>query len=180
MRRAVVVTLVIFGIPAAAFGQAAASDSQTLQALLTEVRELRQDLRTSLARVQSGQILLSRLQAQQIAVTRASERLDEARSFLAGTQNRLKHLAVDVKQLEDTLSSEGNLTQQRELQGRIAQSKTELEASTDEEQQRQATEIDAERQLRTEQDKLNALEAQLDGIIKAIGDSGGQPGRSQH
>src|SRR5258708_3648963 len=75
MRRAFFLTLVVFGIPATAFGQAAASDSQTLQALLTEVRELRQDLRTSLARVQSGQILLSRLQAQQVAVARASKRL---------------------------------------------------------------------------------------------------------
>ncbi len=177
MRRAFFLTLVVFGIPAAAFGQAAASDSQTLQALLTEVRELRQDLRTSLARVQSGQILLSRLQAQQVAVTRASERLDEARSALAGVQARLKRVAADVKQLEDSLSAEGNLAQQRDLQDRVTHFKSELEASTDEGQQRQATEIEAERHLRTEQDKLNALETQLDELVRNLGNSSEQSGR---
>src|SRR5258708_20183543 len=99
MRLAFFLPLVAFGIPATAFGQAAASDSQTLQALLTEVRELRQDLRTSLARVQSGQILLSRLQAQQVAVARASERLEEARSALAGVQARPRRVGADVKQV---------------------------------------------------------------------------------
>src|SRR5260370_8216805 len=160
MRRAFFLTLVVFGIPATAFGQAAASDSQTLQALLTEVRELRQDLRTSLARVQSGQILLSRLQAQQVAVARASERLEEARSALAGVQARLQRVAADIKQLEDSISAEGNLAQQRELQDRVTHSKSELAASTDEAQHRQATEITPDRHLPTHHDNPNTLEPQ--------------------
>src|SRR5258708_19935411 len=139
MRRAFFLTLVVFGIPATAFGKAAASDSQTLQALLTEVRELRQDLRTSLARVQSGQILLSRLQAQQVAVARASERLEEARSALAGVQARLQRVVADVKQLEDSVSAEGNLAQQRELQDRVTPSQPQLATPTPQEHQPQPT-----------------------------------------
>ena len=83
MRRALFFILLVSGIPGATFGQTASSDSQTLQALLTEVRELRQDLRISLARIQGVQVLLSRLQTQQGSVTRASERLNDDRSKLA-------------------------------------------------------------------------------------------------
>src|SRR5579859_4031708 len=92
MRRAFWLILVVFGMRAATFGQATSSEPQTLQALLTEVRELHQDLRISLARVQNAQILLSRLQTQQAAVTRASERLNDARSKLADAQDHQKHV----------------------------------------------------------------------------------------
>jgi hypothetical protein len=109
LRRAFLLSFVVLGIPAVTFGQEASSHSQTLQALLTEVHELRQDLRISLAGVQSAQILLSRLQSQQAAVTRASDHLDDARSKLADAQTRQKHWVDEVKQLEDALSAEENL-----------------------------------------------------------------------
>ena len=178
MRRAFFLTLLVFGIPAAALGQAASSDSQTLQALLTEVRELRQDLRASLARIQSAQILLSRLQTQQAVVMHASERLDDARSKLAGAQDHQKHLAADIKRLESTLSSEENLTLQKALQDEINRFKPELESSTDLEQQSQATEIEDEQQLRAEQDKLSVLETQLEELVRKLGSPGEQPGHA--
>ena len=169
MRRALFFILLVSGIPGATFGQTASSDSQTLQALLTEVRELRQDLRISLARIQGAQVLQSRLQTQQGSVTRASERLNDARSKLADAQANQKHVAGRIKELEDTLSAEQNLAQQKDLRDMINHSKSELEASTDVEQQRQATEIEAAQQLRTEQDKLNALEIQLDDLVRKLG-----------
>ena len=177
MRRAFFLILLGFGIPAATLGQATSSDSQTLQALLAEVRELRQDLRVSLARIQSAQILLSRSQTQQAAVMRASERLNDARLRLADAQDHQKHVAMDIKRLEDTLSAEENLVQQKDLRERINHSKSELEDSTDV-QQRQATEIDAEQQLRVEQDKLSMLETQLDELVRKLGNPSEQPGRA--
>jgi chromosome segregation ATPase len=180
MRRALFLTLVLFGIPAAALGQATASGSQTLQALLTEVRELRQDLRTSLARVQSGQILLARLQAQQAAVTHASEHLDDSRSKVADAQTHQQHLAAGVKQLEDALSAEENLLQRRELQDRLSHSKSELEDFTSIAQQLQAAEIEGEQRLRAEQDKFDALETQLDDLVKKLGNSSEQSGPARH
>jgi hypothetical protein len=65
--------------------------------------------------------------------------------------------------------------QQKELRDRINHSKSELEDSTDLEQ-RQATEIEAEEQLRAEQDKLNALETQLDELVRKLGTPSEQPG----
>ena len=60
------------------FGQSAPGDCQTLQALLSEVRQLRQELRTTTIAAQRSQILIYRLQGQEASVARASQRLDEA------------------------------------------------------------------------------------------------------
>jgi hypothetical protein len=62
------------------FGQSAAADSQTLQALLAEVRQLRHDLQTTTIAAQRAQVLLYRLQAQESVVRRIQERLDDTRS----------------------------------------------------------------------------------------------------
>jgi len=180
MRRGFVLTLIAFGIPAIAFGQAASSDSQTLQALLTEIRELHQDLRISLARVQATQMLLSRLQIQQAAVTHASEHLLDARSKLADSQAQQNHVATDIKRLENSLSAEENPTQQKELRDRIDQSKSELEELTVVQQQFQGAEIDAEQQLRSEQDKFAMLEGRLDELVRKLGNPGEQASRVLH
>ncbi|MGA3134966.1 MAG: hypothetical protein ABSC88_03135 [Terracidiphilus sp.] len=174
MRRAVFLVLAVLGLSATVFGQAAPNDPQTLQALLTEVRGLRQELRFSLARIQTAQILLSRLQTQQSVVTHASDRLDEARAKLDAAQNRRQHEASEFKRLEDSLSSEENPAQQKLLQDEIVHFKSELEASTAAEQQSQAIESDCELQLRNERDKLDAINAQLDEILKSMGSSNEQ------
>jgi predicted nucleic acid-binding Zn-ribbon protein len=105
MRRACFFVLATLLIPPAGFCQSKASDSQTLQALLSEVRELRQELHSSLA---------------------------------------------------------------------------ELEAAKNEEAQRQTAEIDAEQQLRTEQNNLDTLQAQLDEIVKELDNAGVQSGSAPH
>jgi DNA repair exonuclease SbcCD ATPase subunit len=171
MRRTVFLVLAVFGLSATAFSQAAPNDPQTLQALLTEVRELRQELRSSLARIQTAQILLSRLQTQQTVVTHALDRLDAARAKLETAQDRRQHEAVEFKRLDDSLSNEENPVQQKILQEEIVHFKSELEASTAAEQQAQAIENECELQLRNEQDKLDAINAQLDEILKSMGRS---------
>src|SRR6266852_2642073 len=110
MRRAyflILVVLVVFGVTAATFGQASSSDSQTLKALLTEVRELRQVLQSSLTRIQSAQILLSRLQIQEVAVTRASQHLDDARSKLAEVEVAVKSEEAEIKHFEQEAPNAG-------------------------------------------------------------------------
>ena len=75
------------------------------QALLAEVRQLRQDLQVSLTRIQSDQILLSRLQIQQVAASRASQHLDDARSKLAEVQVVIRSEAAEIKHYEDAPNS---------------------------------------------------------------------------
>ena len=177
MMRSFWLIVVLFGIPATAFGQSDISDSQTLRALLTEVRALGQDLLSSMARVQRGQILLSRLQTQQANVARAGDRLHDARGTLSDAQDHQKHASTEIKQLEDTLSAEENLTKQKELRDMLNHSKSELENWAGIEQQCETKEIEAEQQLRTEQDKLTTLETQLDALVRSLGNLADQGGR---
>jgi chromosome segregation ATPase len=178
MRRVNLLILVCFGITAVTFGQATPSDSQMLQALLIEVRELRQVLQASLTKMQSAQILLSRLQIQEVAVTRASQHLDDARSRLAEVQLVLKSEAAEIKHLEDDPPNAGESPAQ--IEDAVKRVKSDLEAATNVEQKRQTIESEAELQLRTEQDKLKTLEAQLDELVREMGNSNVQSGRVPH
>jgi orotate phosphoribosyltransferase len=169
--------LFVFAMPAVTFGQAASSDSQTLQALLTEAREIRQDLHVSLARAQRAQILLSRLQIEEVDVTRASQHLEEARSKLVEVQVVRKSEEAEIKHLED-MPSTGESAEQ--VQQAINSAKADLEASADVEQQRLATKTEAEQHLQTAQAKLNKLETQLDEFVRNMGEPSEQSDRVPH
>lgn len=142
------------------------SDSRTLEALLSEVRTLRQDLRVSLNRTQAMQILLVRFQMQETAVARASERTNEARQKLLDTHVHQKELTADLKRVQDSLDSAQNPQQQADFQDRLKQIKSGIEITGNIAQQQQAEETQAEQHLRDEQDKLGALEGQLDELIR--------------
>ncbi len=65
--------------------------------LLNEVRQLRQDLATTTLSMQRTQILLYRLQLSDAAMTRATQRADQARNQLAGIQQRFKNDADQIQ-----------------------------------------------------------------------------------
>jgi chromosome segregation ATPase len=179
MNRSPLFVLGLLLFPTACFGQTAPGDSQTLQALLSEVRQLRQDLQTTTIAAQRAQILMYRLQGQEADVARASQRLDEAREKLARIQDERKHVASDVKQQEDFVSNTGNPPAQRkEVEAVLPRLKTRLESLENEEQQRQTREIEAEQQLRAEEVRLSDLRDQLDRIDKALENASRRPGGS--
>src|SRR6266566_829350 len=127
MRRTYFFIVVVFGMATATFAQTTSSDSQTLQALLTEVRQLHQDLQVSLMRMQSAQVLLSRLQLEQVAVSRASQHLDDARSKLAEVQVVIRSETAEIKHLEDSPNTGENSAQTEDALRHV---KSDLEAST--------------------------------------------------
>jgi uncharacterized phage infection (PIP) family protein YhgE len=151
-----------------AFGQTTPSDSQTLQSLLSEVRGLRQDLQVSLNRTQSMQILLARLQMQEGAVARASDHFNDARQRLLDAHLHQKELALEVKRIEDEVANAQNPQQQADFQDRMKHVQSDLEVFGNIVQQQETTEAQAERQLRDEQDKLAAIEGQLDELIRSM------------
>jgi chromosome segregation ATPase len=158
------------------FGQTTPGDSQTLQALLTEIRLLRQDLRTTTVAAQRSQILIYRLQGQEAAVARASQRLDEAREKLARIQDERKHVAAEVKRTEDFVSNAENpATQRKELEDRLSELKTRLETLESDEQQNQSREIEAQQQLRAEEVRLSDLRDQLDRLDKTLENASRRP-----
>ena len=165
-------TLVFLSMPV--FGQSASTDSQTLQALLREVRQLRQDLRTITIASQRAQVLLYRLQSQESVVRRMQERVDDTRSKLAQIHAEQKRLITALKQYEDSVSHTDNPAQEKEIAEVMAHLKAGLETQTSNEQETQAKLTEGEEQLRIEQAKLAELEAHLDLLEKAM------EGSSQH
>jgi chromosome segregation ATPase len=170
MNRSSLCVLCFFAFSTGSFAQTSPSDSQTLQALLLEVRQLRQDLQTTTIAGQRAQILVYRLQGQEAAVARASQRLDEAREKLARIQDERKHVVADVKRLEDSNGDAANpATQRKEIEeGVLPQLKTRLESLESQEQQLQGREIDADQQLRAEEVRLTDLRDQLDRLDKTL------------
>jgi chromosome segregation ATPase len=152
-----------------ASAQTNSNDSDTLKSLLSEVRLLRQDLRTTTVAAQRAQILVFRAQAQESVVRRTQERVDDTRSRLAQIQTEQRNRASTIKQVEEKRSkSETTTAEQKELEQVLAQIKTRFDADANKEQETQAKLIESEEQLRLEQAKLGGLQDQLDRLEKLL------------
>lgn len=163
--------LVLVLFPAAALGQTATNDSQTLQALLAEVRQLRQDLRTATLAAQRAQILIYRLNAQEAAVVRVSQRLEDMRVRLDQMEAGRKHDANQIKKFEDAKEHLENPSERRNLDDIISNLKASIESMTSEEQELQSRKSELEEEFRTEQAKLGRLQDELDRLDRMLEDS---------
>ena len=156
---------------ATAFGQATAKEPDTLQALLAEVRQLRQDIEAMTAVSQRVQILLYKLQTQDAAVTRSSARLNGVRARCSELENRRRNDAGDIEKMETEVSS-GTLepNQTKELQASaLANSKKILQFETADLQRCKVTESEAETQLRNDQVKLADSQERIDRLETELG-----------
>jgi chromosome segregation ATPase len=153
---------------AAAGAQTAPPETQALQALVTEIRLLRQDMQATTLATQRVQIVLYRLQSQTALVTRAAARLEDVRSSLGNVQSEKKRTADRMLQLEAAARSTQDQAQLKVLDPVLADVKAAVERLTADEQRLQSREIDADTQLRTEQGKLSDLQDQLDRLDKLL------------
>jgi tRNA U34 5-carboxymethylaminomethyl modifying GTPase MnmE/TrmE len=135
------------------------------------------EMLSSERRRQRAQILLSRLQIEEVDVTRASQHLEEARAKLVEVQVVRNREEAEIKHLEETPST-GESAEQ--IQQAINSAKADLEASADVEQQRLATKTESEQRLQAERAKLNKLEAQLDELVRNTGEPSEQSDRVPH
>ena len=150
------------------FAQTTPTESQTLQALLAEVHQLRQDLQTASTATRRAQILIYRLYAQEAAVARASQRFDEAKSAVDQCQAQRKWQALQIKQYEDRRDHAEEATERKQLEDAISSLKSQMETWSPEEQEAQSKEIELAQQLRTEQAKLDQLQDELDQLDRAV------------
>lgn len=172
MHRSWLLVLGLLFISAFGFGQSTSSDSQGMQALVAEVRQLRTDLRATNGNSLKAQILLQRLQLQETTVARVSERLSNARGRLADMQRHRTEVADTLKQFEELLeNTETSSEDRKRFQGEISAKRQELEALAAVEQQQQATGMEAEEQLRAEQAKLDGLEDRVEQLEKSLGNN---------
>jgi len=165
---------VILLLGSTAFAQTNPNDPDTLKALLTEVRQLRQDLRTTTVAAQRAQILIYRAQAQESVVRRMQERVDDTRSKLGQIQSEQRNRAASIKRIEEKKSrSDTPANEQKELEDALPQIKARFDADANKEQETQAKLMEAEEQLRLEQAKLSGLQNQLDRLEKIVENSSG-------
>lgn len=144
---------------------------QVTEALLTEIRQLRQDLQATAATIQRVQLVMFRMQVAASTLTRATQRLDE-------TRNRCNQIPVQRKAMTAQLENAEN--RQRNVQNapdsrigdEVARLKGSLEMVALQEQQCQTTIVDAEVNLRAEQAKMNDLQDQFDKLDRALADGG--------
>lgn len=167
MRRWILFAPILVFLQAPAFCQSTSADSQTLQALLAEVHQLRQELRTTTITTQRAQILIYRMQAQQTVVTRLTQRVDNDRSRLTQNQSEQKRITSVIKRLEDQRDTQSE-TERKRTDEQLAQMKIRLEQLSAEDQESQPRKIELEEELRLEQTKLTQLQEELDRIDKAL------------
>jgi chromosome segregation ATPase len=152
----------------AACAQTPSPDTQALQALVTEIRQLRQDMQATTVITQRVQIVLYRLQTQTALVTGAASRLDDARTSLAKAQSEMKRISGYIPTVEEELKNAPDAVQRKSREETLSQVKANLERLAADVDRLQSRDIDAETQFRAEQNKLTDLQDQLDRLDKLL------------
>lgn len=166
MYRPMLMVVLLLGLGGVCSGQSPATDAQTLRSILTELQQLRQELRASNAAFQKSQILLRHWQVQREAVSLAAQRANETRAKLTESQSRQAHFSAEIKRLETELDRLQNDVEKKQMEDVIARMKSERELAANDEQQVQSRAAEADEELRVEQAKLSGLEDQLDRLEK--------------
>src|ERR1035437_4740861 len=149
--------------------QTPAKDSDTLQSLLMEVRQLRQAIEAMTAAAQRVQIALSALQMQDAVVARAAQRLDDARNKCAGAEAKRQHMATEIQELEGMLvGANPGEARTKAAQLQLARTKSEIEPKAMDVQTCRAAEAEASSQLRNDQAKLVDLQDRIERLDKTL------------
>jgi hypothetical protein len=154
-----------------ALAQAGQSDSQTLQAILTEMRGIHNDVRLSA----TSQILLTELQIQQSTVDKALQRRDDLQNQVMQLQANQKNMAAQLAYIEANSGSTTDGPQAKQIQQQRDNIKLQSAAQKTQEDQRANDLLDAEGSLRKTQDALADIQAQLDTVVKKLQPATGQP-----
>jgi chromosome segregation ATPase len=160
--------ILVFFLATAALAQTPPPDTQALQALVNEIRQLRSDLQATMITTQRVQIVLYRLQSQTALVTRANSHLEDVRSSLGNVQSEKKNVSSRSQQLEESAHATQDPAQRKIIEDALSQVKPAMERLTADEQRIQSRVIDAETQYRAEQARLAELQDQLDRLDKVL------------
>ncbi len=172
MRRSRTLLLVSFLLAPAALAQNA--DTQLTQALLTEIRQLRQELQSMAAAMQRVQIVMFRVQSQATILGRVTSRLEDAKSRCSQIQSQKRSLTTQAEQMESVQRTSQNTTEAKTFELRAGELRRILGNLSADEQQCQLREAEADTQFRAEQAKMNELQDQLDKLDKVLAAVGGK------
>src|SRR5580658_6993524 len=151
---------------AAAPAQTNSTDSATMQALLSEVRELRRAVERQMAIGPRMQILLQRAQFQEQKVSRVSQQLDEVRKQIAAETARQASANEHLAKIEQDISNETDPGKRSQLEDMRAGLK--LVTGNGPDQQWRARETELSNSLDTEQAALNDYKQKLDALERQL------------
>ena len=148
-------------------------DSASLQALVTEIHQLRLAVERASATTPKIQITLQRLQLQEQRVTRISEQLAEVRKQIAASSERNPFPSTFIQSLNTKLDQEQDTTRKKAIEEQLHQLTAMMEQQGRMLQQMRTQEAELAASLRIEQakaeelnDHLAALERTLDAPAK--------------
>ncbi len=145
-------------------------DSPTMQALLLEVRQLRQDLQTVAVVTQRVQLLLYRMQLQDQVVKRLEDRTNGINSQIQNMERMRADSDRMVKETEERLAATQDPNQRRMMEQSLAMFKRRASGSDqgEAEQQLRVQQSTLSGELRNEKAKLTDLQERLDQIEKQL------------
>ena len=146
-------------------------DKETLQALLTEVRMLRQALQT-LQRMSidtyRSQLLVDRIRVNREDVRRLTTSLNETRDLIGKTQNTIPQFIDRQKLLESRVQLEIDQGKRAELEFELRRTKESVEMYKSQLEPLKEREQQLSAQLNSEKTRLDELENRLDLLERAI------------
>lgn len=168
MLKIVLASVLIFATAVVCPAQTKEPDT-TIQSLLSEVHQLRQDIEAMTITSQRVQIALYAWQMQDAAVGRATERLDGTRNRCKNEESARQRFAAEVELLQSR-SASNNVpeAEARANQSNLTRTKAMLDAQISVVQTCQATEADITNQLRNDQAKLSELQDRIDHLDKTL------------
>jgi chromosome segregation ATPase len=148
------------------------SNDSTIQALLIEVRQLRQALERSAVVAPRIQVTLQRIQLQQDQVSRLSRQVEDVRDRIAQSASDTARATTELKLSEGRLEKELDPLRRKTMEDELRAKTSHLESfreqqSVDEEKQR-ARESELSGRLRTEQGKLDELNDHLNVLERLL------------
>ena len=150
-------------------GESAKGDNeQTLQQLLTEVRELRLTLQRATVSNTRFQMLIERVRVQQAHVDALGRQLETFHSQIADLKVAKPQIEQQIKDAEDMLDRTSDPNAHAELESRIKGGKANLARFTQEDERLRNRETALDTELQVQQAKLNELNSQLDALMNEL------------
>lgn len=146
-----VFVVLVLSMTVPALSQTSESDSQTIQAILSELRSIHNDIRLTAI----SQILLTELQTQQTVVNAASERVNRARLELSNLHEAEKGTSANLEGLQDNLTNTSDAGQAENLSATVNNLKAALSELKGKEEELNTNLQTAEGQLRSAQDTVD-------------------------
>jgi chromosome segregation ATPase len=146
-------------------------DREALQQLLVEVRMLRESMqilqRMSVDTYRSH-LLVDRIRVIREDVRRLTTSINETRDTIARTRAAIPHSLSDQNLLEDQIKLEVNWSKRAVLEMELKKSKDAVEMYSSQADRLSLREQEMSSELRTEQTKLDDLEARLNSLERAM------------